>query len=412
MKKLIKNKIFILALLVLTLIVVAIQLPLTADFKDWVGNKFNGILTLLNMTKKENTIIKGAIYLNEREINAATGKNGYVIDKPGKYIFSQDINWAVATPDSFAITIAANNVTLDGDGHFIKQIDNTIKHAIGIQAKVGFHDIKIQNIKLDSISGGGVWFRGNNSNLTVKDLKTNNCGYFGMTRLDSKKIGPGAPAAMTQGILFDGGHGRPIENAQVINCVFVESGILRTKKTQYEIACGAIAGYQASNIAIKGCTIDGCIGRDVSWGMTLANVTGAIVSDLFVTDIFSSRNSKGIYTNEVDGELQDTLQVSIDSNVSANQFAYFLDNHANPKDPIEDDSTYVIEVNHLRGVVPKHREKEIALFNEHKWREFRTLYRLVSHNSHGKSKTSGIYSKWVELFCDRVLGVKVIPVPL
>jgi len=400
------TKIFTLVLLALVLIGFIRLLP--TDSYDWITYKVTRHSDLPN---KESTVSPGVISLNKKDINDSSllQKNGYVIDKPGKYIIDEDINWSVSTPDSFAITIAANNVTLDGVGHFIKQVDTTVKHAIGIQVKAGFENIRIQNIVLDAISGGGIWFRGGNSHLTVKGIKTVNCGYFGLTQLDAKGLAPNAPTAVTQGILFDGGYGRPIKDAQVINCTFAESGILRTKEPKYETACGAIQVYQASDIIIKGCAIDGCIGRDTSLGITLIGISRALTSDVIITDIISNGNAQGVYYYDIDGELQDTISTAIYPNVDVSQFGNLLDTHGvKPQYSFSiDDSAYPLETSHLKGIIPKHRENERLLFEEHTWKEFRTLSRLVCHNSHKMSKTSAIYSKWVELFCERALGVKV-----
>jgi hypothetical protein len=367
-----------------------------------------------DLSKQESPNSEKTFHLNKKDLNAASlkGKNGYVLNQPGTYILSEDIDWTGCTPGSFAITINSRHVTLDGAGRYLKQVDTTVKHALAIQVSPALCDIHIQNIELNSFSGGGIWFRGGSSNLIVKNSKTVNCGYFGRSELDKGAFPPNTPTGITQGILFDGGHGKPINNAQVIDCTFVESGIIRNSLSanlpgKSESACGAILAYQASNIAIKGCTIDGCVGSDHSWGITLIGISNVQVTDVFITDVFSSKDAKGIYTHDVDGEIQDATQSSILSNIPSQQFGYYLDTHSSVKDPVAEDDAYVIEACHLKGIVPKHAQKEIALFNEHKWREFRTLSRLVCHNSHTKSRTSGIYATWVELFCERALGVKV-----
>lgn len=368
------------------------------------------LLGLSHVYTQKNSSHSGIIYITEKEINDASSSSihGYIINKPGTYILQNNVNWSTPKPDSFAITISANKVTLDGKDNVIKQTDPSIKHAIGIQVKEGYKNIHIQNLKCDALSGGGIWFRGDNANLTVKNGKFTNCGYSGMTQLDAKCIPSNVPRSFTQAIFFDGGYGKPIKDAQVIDCVFAECGILRASKTpQYESNSGAILGYQASNITIKGCTIDGCVGRDNSWAITLMSISNVLVSDVFITDIFSRGNAQGIYTYDVDGEIQDTPQTSIISHVHENQFGYMLDNHISYKESVPYDSNYRIEANHLKGIIPKHKEKEQALFDEHKWREFRTLGRLVCHNADKKSKTAAIYGKWVELFCDKVLDVKV-----
>src|SRR5579863_9603235 len=155
------------------------------------------------------------IHITEKEINS-----GYVINKPGTYIIDSDINWSVSVSDSFAITIASNNVILEGNNKCIKQLNSTVKHAIGIQIKEGYKDICIQDIQFDSISGGGIWFRGNNSNITINNIKTSNCGYFGMTQLNTNN----QTHAFACALLFNGSHDKPINNVHVIDCTFAETG--------------------------------------------------------------------------------------------------------------------------------------------------------------------------------------------
>lgn len=72
-----------------------------------------------------------------------------------------------------------------------------------------------------------------------------------------------------------------------------------------------------------------------------------------------------------------------------------------------------LEACHLKNVVPKHAEKEPLLFAEHAWVTMKSRYgsnlsRRVAYESHVQSRTSGIYAKWVELFCWKVLGIKVV----
>lgn len=71
-----------------------------------------------------------------------------------------------------------------------------------------------------------------------------------------------------------------------------------------------------------------------------------------------------------------------------------------------------LEACHLRGVIPMHQENVAKLFAEHPWQEvpsrFGTkLSRLICGDSTAVSPTSAIYASWVELFCERILGVRV-----
>lgn len=346
--------------------------------------------------------------ITDTDINSATGPDGYVLQTPGNYSLATNIQWSVNHPDRFAITIAADNVLLDGKDTTIAQEDYMTRHAIGIQVKTGCKNIEIKNITFHELSGGGIWCRGGNENLTITNCKFSNCGYNGMTSLDAKSIPNMVPRAWTQSILFDGGYQKPIKNAHVLDCVFSECGILRsTEPNAYEAHCGALLCYNAENITLKGCTIDGCIGRNKSWVVTLISISNVQVSDVFITDVFSRGKAEGIFTYDVDGEVTDSPQTGIMSHVAENRFGFMLDNHESYKEAVAPDPHYHIEANHLKGIIPEHNEQEEALYTELKWREFRTLGRLVCHNADTKSKTTAIYGTWVELFCKQVLDVDV-----
>lgn len=328
--------------------------------------------------------------------------DGYVIDKPGKYIISSEINISTCITDGFIITIASDDVILDGNDYTITQLNN-VKHVFGIQVNNGIKNIQIHNIKLQNISGGGILCHGNNSNIVIKNVKINNCGYFGLTTLDKKYL-PNSPNNFSEGILIEG----PNKNIQIIDCVFVEMGILRLKnKSKYELSCGAILVNRGSDLLIKGCTIDGCVGYIRSWAISLINISSVLINDIFITDVYSAKDSRAIYIDNVNGEVREIQEASIISDVHPSQFLDLLDKHESVKYDVDINSDYAIEAVHFKGIVPKHEEKIEDLYKEHKWREFRTMYRLVCHNSDTKSRTSGIYAKWVELFCERVLGVKV-----
>jgi len=70
-----------------------------------------------------------------------------------------------------------------------------------------------------------------------------------------------------------------------------------------------------------------------------------------------------------------------------------------------------LEVCYLKGVIPSHRELEPRLASEIPWVTVKSrfgtnLSRLV-YGSAEKIEIVAIYGKWGELFCERVLGVKV-----
>lgn len=76
-------------------------------------------------------------------------------------------------------------------------------------------------------------------------------------------------------------------------------------------------------------------------------------------------------------------------------------------EPIE-----VLEICHLKSVIPKHKGNYVSLFKEIPWQKVGsrfggTLSRLIAPGVERSSKMANIYGQWVVLFCKRVLGVKV-----
>lgn len=338
--------------------------------------------------------------------------NTYTIDKPGTYVFDEDILW----PNH--IIIAANDVILNGDNHTIRQSNTSIKKCFGVKIKPGVKNVQILNLNLENLSGGGIWLQGNNSNITIKRVKVRNCGYSGLTSLDSNSLiihDPKIqkiPTAYSFGLLLDGGHNRPIKDIQIIECDFFETGIFESK---YEIASSAIIVYQAENILIKDCSVDGCVGIITAFGITLVAISNIVLDDVIISDIYSSRRAEGLFVHDIGANLHNVIPTSIISNINATDFRQRLIDHGNRDyNAIECQKRInpmvkhpKVTALHLKGVIPNHQENEKLLFEEHIWRELRTLGRLVSYHSHERSTTSAMYAKWVEEFCDKMLGVKV-----
>ncbi len=342
----------------------------------------------------------------DTRINSHDIQNGYTITKSGKYIFDENIFWQAAGKNAIGLTIAADDVELDGINRLFTQTNSSRSNAIAIQVKEGCKNITIKNITFQNFSGGGIWVQGNSSNMVAKNLKFTYCGYSGTTYLDKKSLPTEIPSEITFGILFDGGYKKPFKNIKLLDCVFAECGIIR-ENSRYAKAHASICAYQGSDIDISGCTIDGAIGCNHSSAIIIASLSNVRINDVFITDIFSKGAAKGIFAADVDGEVKDVLETAIISGMPTTHFEYYLDNHESYKEAVDENPDYCIEANHLKNIIPKHKENFQALIDEHKWREFRTMGRLVCHNSDKKSRLSAIYAKWVELFCAQVLGIKV-----
>jgi alkylated DNA repair dioxygenase AlkB len=313
------------------------------------------------------------------------------------------------------IIIAANDVILNGNNFCIRQADTTAKGCFAIQIQEGCTNVKILDLVIKDFSGGGIWIKGSCSKITVRNVKFSNCSYLGQTVLDSKRFPANIPKTSSQNILVDGGHGKPINGIQIIDCTFFESGILRRKGEQgsrqhreHESNVTSILIYEASNIIIQGITIDGCVGGSTAYGMTLTAISNMLIKDVFITDVYSSGLVQPMCIFDADADIKDFMKGAIIPYLNSSKFEEYLDIHPSVRDPaLPEDFLKPIEACHLKKVIPRYIENEEQLVKEHKWREFRTMYRLVCHNAHKKSKTSAAYAKWVELFCEKVFGVKV-----
>jgi len=325
-------------------------------------------------------------------------ENGYIINKPGHYIINGNISSAVPS-----IKITCGNVVLDGSNHSLIQTDSTKPNIDGIEIAENVDNVTIKNIVFNGISGSCIKCCGNNNNIVISKVKTTNCCYnpgHDIWRIVRGKLGFMAPKPFV--ISFDG----LVRNVSIEDCIFAETGIYRSDQNMYQVASGVIFVHQGKNITVKECTIDGCVGINVSIPIILVDIDNLLIDDLFVTDVYSSGKVQDIFTFDVDGEIKGYQKANIISGVSANDFCDYLDNHHNAKYDVEPNDK-PIEASHLKNVVPMADENMQLLIDEHKWREFRTMGRLVCHNSHQKSKTSSVYAKWVELFCEKVLDVKV-----
>lgn len=350
------------------------------------------------------------IYLDTSDINTAclNSNEGYLISKSNtKYKLNNTILCSNLFPDCFIITVDTNDIIIDGSSWSIKQLDTTIQHVFGIQVKKGCKNIRIMNIVFDAISGGCVWLRGGNKNAIISNNKMVNCGYLGLTELDKLSLPPNISTKFTCGVLIDGGYKNKIEDVQIIDCTFAESGILKTNPAKFETFCCSIVAYEVTNLIIKDCIVDGCVGILKSWALMLVNITGALAVDLFITDVYSFGHAESIYAINVDGEISNLTRGSIVSQVLPENFVYMLENHQSVKDIVAADPSYQIEACHLKGIVPKHRENEDVLYREIKWKEFRTLGRLVSYQVNERSKTTAIYGAWIELLYKRILDLQV-----
>lgn len=93
--------------------------------------------------------------------------NGIVINAPGTYVFKKDLTWD-PNSDGIAITIEANNVTLDMQGYTLKSSSSVFK-TLGIAA-IFCENLQIMDGKLKNMGLSGVQCTFC-SNLSIKDVE-------------------------------------------------------------------------------------------------------------------------------------------------------------------------------------------------------------------------------------------------
>lgn len=188
----------------------------------------------------------------------------------------------------------------------------------------------------------------------------------------------------------------------VRDCTFSEFGV-NDDKFPLSSTCVFVSGFE--KFEMSGCTIDGCVGIIQAFGVCVIDVDDGLIKDVFFTDIFS-KDARTIYYDNSNIDVQKCNDTNILSNVLPNQFMERLRHHPSYKDDHVSEKA-ALEAIHIKGVVPFHQENLDVLLNDHKWREFRTLERLVCHNADKRSPMTARYARWVAKMCKHVFDVNV-----
>lgn len=173
---------------------------------------------------------------------------------------------------------------------------------------------------------------------------------------------------------------------------FALAGYLDDKTISTHSTC--IRASHVDTLYIKDCTIDGCVSWQCSQAIALLH-TNATLNDVFITDVVSGGTADCVFALDTAADLINVPQVGVRHHMSHDDMVRFLRHEPEHLT----DATLCMVASHLKGVVPTEIDTLDALIAEHKWREFRTLERLVCHNSHLVSKTYAMYAKWVERLC-------------
>jgi len=212
----------------------------------------------------------GATIITADQINkaSATSPNGFVISTPGEYKLCGDVNWSVATPSSFAITISASDVTLDLGGGTITQLNTALAQNFAIQVAGTTEEILVKNGLLQTLSGGGILVQAGAKCVTIDGIKCNKCAYNGPTTLG------GSNGVWGAAILISGTPTNLVSDVVVTNCEICDTGLLGTIP---QFITGSISGSTLT--VTPTAVVTGTISTTSS---TILNVTSVTSGRLFV----------------------------------------------------------------------------------------------------------------------------------
>lgn len=177
---------------------------------------------------------------------ASSEKNGYVISKPGSYLLCEDINWKSKSHNDFAITIDTDNVSLDFDGHFIKQTNTDKSGRFAVQITENAHYILVNNGIVQECSGGAVLVQAGASGITIDNIECNKCAYRGIVPVEVPVGFPLPITGFSAPIFFNGKPTLGIDDITVKNCTVTDNGILGEQPVSF---VGTISGNTTLTLA-------------------------------------------------------------------------------------------------------------------------------------------------------------------
>ena len=96
------------------------------------------------------------------------GTTGYVINDPGYYCLGEDVNFASTSPFTPAIQVLANDVTIDLEGHTLKQVNQgAVPYVYGViigqnpflveSPDFVLNNVTVTNGTIENFSGNGIF---------------------------------------------------------------------------------------------------------------------------------------------------------------------------------------------------------------------------------------------------------------
>jgi hypothetical protein len=208
-------------------LILVMLITLSSFFAQPILGKSEGLRTKFSKhNSQRKKCCKEFTIITAGDINRASlaSPRGLILEKSGNYKLCENVDWAVSTGNSFAITLTAENITLDLDGHYIKQSNPSLASNFGIQIDGSAKYVHVHNGVLQQLSGGGLIVQAGASCVTVDRVDFNSCCYNGQTTLPVPIL-PGLDS-WASAIFVNGSPSLRVDDLTITNCNFCDNGIL------------------------------------------------------------------------------------------------------------------------------------------------------------------------------------------
>lgn len=295
---------------------------------------------------------KKVILISESDINRASAKspNGLELDQSNTlYRICSDVHWNNTVPNSFAITIVAQDVTLDFDRRIFSQA-NTAQLPVNarnaaIQVAGTAANVIIQNGTIFATSGAAIVVQPPAVGITIRDMEINNTGYNGPFPIDRNR----GRLFWGLGIFFNGNNPNnpptPPPSSTTINDVVIKNVIFNGigglgrnadgTPTQFipnfdpetGVFSGDVApiwGNQTNNVTVEDVIINDSWGDHNVYNITFEPGSRGLIKNCVVNGTRSHALNKGILLGDCSGW---TLE---DNTIDGATCTYVRDSVANP----------------------------------------------------------------------------------
>jgi len=240
---------------------------------------------------KKNSCCKSFVTITEDDINKAScdSRKGLVLKKSGNYKLCENVNWKAKKINSAAITIEADDVTLDLGGHTIKQV-NTLANNSGIIVQENREFVTIHNGALQQMSLSGIYAHGGVSCLTIDSITVHESSYNGSVPTPFPVLGTLPVAAA---IFVGDDPDNFAHDITITNCSFCDNGILNGTFGAL-VNVGAVWTNFTNDITIQNILVTNQYGNNFSVGVHCVSGSGLLLSELNASNITGNREALGL----------------------------------------------------------------------------------------------------------------------